>query len=254
MKAGRIALFITGSLAAALAAGLLAGAVWVHNANTDSAGYIVTDDHRVQTVTHALASHDLDVDSDFDWVLDRGPELRVSGESSKPLFIGIARSDDVERYLAGVEYDEVTDFDIDPLTLTTERHAGTNNPAAPASQTIWAASVQGTGPQTLDWDAEYGEWSVVVMNADGSAGVDAELDFGAHIPHLTWIGIGAAIGGSLPPRRRRRPHLPRRPSRHRGAAARSHPRSTSRLAGSCGEAPQEAGPLPGLLSAGRGLG
>src|SRR5688572_28367205 len=123
MKAGRIALFIAGSVAAALAAGLLAGAVWVHNANTDSAGYIVT---------HALASHDLDVDSDFDWVLDRGPELRVSGESSKPLFIGIARTADVERYLAGVEYDEVTDFDIDPLTLTTERQAGTNSPAAPA--------------------------------------------------------------------------------------------------------------------------
>jgi hypothetical protein len=197
MKAGRIALFIAGSLAAALAAGLLAGAVWIHNANTDSAGYIVTGDHRVQTVTHALASHDLDVDSDFDWVLDRGPELRVSGESSKPLFIGIARTADVERYLAGVEYDEVTDFDIDPLTLTTERQAGTNSPAAPASQTIWAASVEGTGPQTLDWDAEYGEWSVVVMNADGSAAVDAELSFGAHIPHLTWIGIGGAIGGAL---------------------------------------------------------
>ena len=104
---------------------------------------------------------------------------------------------DVERYLAGVEYDEVTDFDIDPLTLTTERQAGTNSPAAPASQTIWAASVEGTGPQTLDWDAEYGEWSVVVMNADGSAAVDAELSFGAHIPHLTWIGIGGAIGGAL---------------------------------------------------------
>ena len=197
MKAGRIALFIAGSLAAALAAGLLAGAVWIHNANTDSAGYIVTDNQRVQTVTHALASHDLDVDSDFDWVLDRGPELRVSGESSKPLFIGIARTDDVERYLAGVEYDEITDFDIDPLRLTTERHAGTSSPAAPASQTIWAASVEGTGPQTLDWDAEGGEWSVVVMNSDGSAAVDAELTFGAHIPHLAWIGIGGAVGGAL---------------------------------------------------------
>ena len=35
------------------------------------------------------------------------------------------------------------------------------------------------------------------MNADGSAAVDAELSFGAHIPHLTWIGIGGAIGGAL---------------------------------------------------------
>ena len=83
------------------------------------------------------------------------------------------------------------------MRLTTERHAGTDNPAAPAGQTIWAASVQGTGPQTLDWDGEGGEWSVVVMNADGSAGVDAQLTFGAHVPHLTWIGIGGAIGGAL---------------------------------------------------------
>jgi hypothetical protein len=59
------------------------------------------------------------------------------------------------------------------------------------------ASVHGSGPQTLDWEAEGGEWSVVVMNADGSAGVDAELSFGAHVPHLTWIGIGAGIAGGL---------------------------------------------------------
>jgi hypothetical protein len=197
MKAGKITLIVTGSLAATLAAGLLAGAVWVKNADTDAAGYIVSGDHRVQTVTHAFASDDLDVDSDFDWILDRGPQLRVSGESDKPLFIGVARSADVERYLAGVAYDEVADLDIDPFALRTERRAGTADPTAPADQPIWIASTYGNGLQTLDWDAEGGQLSVVLMNADGSPGVDAELTFGAHIPHLTWIGIGAAIAGAL---------------------------------------------------------
>jgi hypothetical protein len=197
MKAKKIALITTGSLAALLAAGVLSGAVWALNANTDSSGYVVTSDHRAQTVTHAFASHDFDFDSDFDWILDRGPELRITAESSEPLFIGIARTDEVERYLAGVSYDEVTDVRVDPVSLTTERHAGTLDPAVPTSQGIWAASVQGSGAQTLDWDAEGGDWSVVVMNADGSAGVDAEVRFGAHIPHLTWIGIGGVIGGSL---------------------------------------------------------
>ena len=93
MKAGRIALIATGSLFALLAAGLLAGAVWIHRADIDSAGYMVTGNHRVQTVTHAFASTDLDVDGDFDWFLDRSPRLRVDAESSKPLFVGIARSD-----------------------------------------------------------------------------------------------------------------------------------------------------------------
>jgi hypothetical protein len=198
MKAGRIALIVTGSVLALLSAGLLAGAVWVYNADTDSSGYIVSDSHRVQTVTYALATADFDVDSDFDWIINRGPDLRVSGDSDEPLFIGVARTDDVEQYLAGVEYDEVTDFDIDPFGLTTERQAGTNDPAAPSDQAIWVASVHGNGVQTLDWDGEGGgQYSVVVMNADGSPGVDAELTFGAHIPHLTWIGLGAAIGGGV---------------------------------------------------------
>jgi hypothetical protein len=197
MKAGRIALITTGSLAALLAAGILAGAVWALNANSDSAGYVVTGDHHAQTVTHGFVSDDLDVDSDFDWILDRGPQLRITAESSEPLFIGVARSNEVERYLAAVEYDRVTDVDVDPFAFTTERHPGTTSPADPTSQTIWAASASGSGLQRLDWDAEGGDWSVVVMNADGSAGVDAEVSLGAHVPHLVWIGIGGVIGGSL---------------------------------------------------------
>jgi hypothetical protein len=197
MKATRTALIITGSVAALLAAGLLAGAVWIHRADIDSAGYLVTDNHRVQTVTHAFASQDLDVNGDFDWFLDRGPRVRVNADSSKPLFIGIARSDDVERYLAGVAYDEVTDLDIERFSITTERHPGVLDPADPASQTFWEASVQGTGPQTLAWDGGYGQWSVVVMNADGGPGVDAELNFGAHVPWLNWVAVGGYIGGGL---------------------------------------------------------
>jgi hypothetical protein len=197
MKAGRIALVITGALAAMLAAGLLAGAVWINNADTDSAGYVVSDTHRFQTSTYAFASQDLDVDSDIDWILDRGPELRISGESSEPLFIGIGRTADVERYLAGVEHDEVTHFELDPFNLKAEHRSGFTQPALPAGETIWVASSTGDGVQTLDWDAEGGDFSVVLMNADGSRGVDADLTFGAYMPHLTWIGIGGAIGGAL---------------------------------------------------------
>jgi hypothetical protein len=197
MKAGSITLIATGSLFALLAAGLLAGAVWIHRADIDSAGYVVSDIHQVQTVTHAFATEDVDVNGDFDWFLDRGPTLRVNAESSKPLFIGIARSEDVERYLTGVEYDEVTDFDIDPFAVSTERHAGVIDPSLPAGQTFWEASVQGSGPQSLEWDGGYGQWSVVVMNADASPGVDAEVDVGAHVPYLNWVGIGGAIGGAL---------------------------------------------------------
>jgi hypothetical protein len=197
MKAGKIALITIGSLAAMLAAALLTGSVWLFNANTDSVGYVVSGKHQVATDSYAFASKELDVNGDFDWLYDRGPKLRVRGESKKPLFIGVARSDEVERYLAGVAHEQVTDLDLDTFALTSERRIGTSDPAAPAGQTFWAASVQGAGPQTLVWDGGYGQWSVVVMNADASPGVAAGLSFGAHIPHLTWIGIGGAIGGGL---------------------------------------------------------
>jgi hypothetical protein len=197
MKAGKIALITTGIIAALLAAAFLTGAVWLFNANTDSVGYVVSGEQQVETPGYAFASKDLDVNGDWNWLYDRGPKLRVSGESSKPLFIGIARSEEVERYLAGVAHEEVTEFDLETFALTTERQTGATDPALPASQTFWADSVQGTGTQTLEWDGGYGQWSVVVMNADASPGVDADISYGAHIPHLTWIGIGGAIGGGV---------------------------------------------------------
>jgi hypothetical protein len=66
-------------------------------------------------------------------------------------------------------------------------------------------SVAGTGIQTLDWTIESGDWTTVVMNADASPGVRAELAFGALPPSsidaVAWttltVGAIALIGGGL---------------------------------------------------------
>ncbi len=52
-------------------------------------------------------------------------------------------------------------------------------PSHPPTRNIWAASQQGSGTQTMNWEIEDGDWSVVVMNADGSLGVDADISAGA---------------------------------------------------------------------------
>jgi hypothetical protein len=49
----------------------------------------------------------------------------------------------------------------------------------------------------VTWELERGSWSVVVMNADGSAGVAVGFEAGARIPLLAGIGIGLLIGGLL---------------------------------------------------------
>ena len=55
----------------------------------------------------------------------------------------------------------------------------------------------GAGPQSLTWEAEDGDWSVVVMNADGSRGVQADINAGAKLPFLSEVGWSALGSGTL---------------------------------------------------------
>ena len=60
---------------------------------------------------------------------------------------------------------------------------------------FWAASASGTGTQAVTWEVEDGDWSVVVMNADASRGVDADVKAGAELPFLASLGWGTLIAG-----------------------------------------------------------
>ena len=116
------------------------------------------------------------------------------------MFVGIARTTDVERYLDDVPYTTVHDVDAGPFeTFNADytRHAGRRHPASPEHADIWVASNQGTGTRTVDWKFEEGDWSVVVMNADGSLGVDADVSAGANVPFLDELGWTALGSGSF---------------------------------------------------------
>ena len=45
-------------------------------------------------------------------------------------------------------------------------------------------STQGPGNQSLTWDPDEGDWTIVVMNADGSAPVRTRAAVGAELPVL----------------------------------------------------------------------
>ena len=126
-------------------------------------------------------------------------DVRISGVSStgSPLFIGIGPADDVAGYLDGVGYDEVRDIEVSPFAVEYDTHPGDAPAEPPTEQTFWASSVSGTGTQTLDTEIPAGDWSVVIMNADGSADVSAELQVGATLPIITWIAFGALAAGCL---------------------------------------------------------
>jgi hypothetical protein len=56
---------------------------------------------------------------------------------------------------------------------------GRRVPTRPSTESFWLTWVEGTGLQTLDWEAASGDLTAVITNADASAGVTAELAFGA---------------------------------------------------------------------------
>jgi hypothetical protein len=199
----RTASVILGSLVALLALGLLgtgALALW-GDAQKDDEGYLSTSKHRFAASTYAIASDDLDVDlGGAGSVIDRdhygNVRLQASSNAGKPVFVGIARTRDVSDYLRGTAHSSVTDVDTSPFHATYETHHGAGRPAAPTAQRFWVASAHGTGRQTVTWDVKEGSWSIVVMNADGSRGVDAGVSVGADLPFLDEVGWGL-IGGGL---------------------------------------------------------
>ena len=200
---GRIASIVAGGVAAILAVGLIAaGAVLLWgDSKKDDHGYLSTGKDRYAASTYALASDNLDVNLDgAGWIMDRGDlgKVRLAVESSagKPVFVGIARTSDVSDYLRSPSYTSVTDVDYSPFRASYRDHGGDRRPALPAEQAFWAASAHGSGTQTVAWDVQDGDWSIVVMNADGSRGVDTDISAGAKVPFLGTLGW-VALGGAL---------------------------------------------------------
>jgi hypothetical protein len=200
----RIAATIAASLAALLSLGLLvAGGVLLWGeSKKDEQGYLTTRTERFSTDTYALSTGNLDLDLDgLDTVLDQDTygkiRLKVDSAADTPVFVGIARTPDVTRYLRGTSHALVSDVSYPDFDADYDARPGAERPAAPATQDFWAASANGRGPQTLTWDVEDGNWSIVVMNADTSRGVDARISAGAEAPLLAPLGWGMTIGGLL---------------------------------------------------------
>ena len=154
--------------------------------------------HQVSTPTSALVA-DLGRITDIDGFqyLTGSPTLHVTAdnEADGPIFIGIGRADEVDRYLAGVSTDRVTDLEPSPFELDSVRHDGSGIPGTPAGQNIWVASSTSSDAE-LTWEIRDGHYEVVMMNADGSANVQAQTRIGVSLQDSTALW-SLVIGGGL---------------------------------------------------------
>ena len=199
----RTGVTVAGVIVAVLAlAALIAGAaaLAVDDDHRDGDGFHTTATRHVATPARAFVSDDLDADLDgLGWIARDGRlgtlRLTAAAAPGGRVFLGIAPAARVAAYLRGVARETVTDVDVDPFTMTTSRRPGTRTPPPPATRTFWTASATGAGRQALTWDVEDGRWAVVLMNADATHGVAADLAVGAKLPLVRWLGIGLLVAG-----------------------------------------------------------
>jgi len=161
--------------------------------------YDLTDPLPIEVSSSAVVTDDLELPT-YRFVSSSN-DLRVEGVAtgSETLFMGIAPTEALAEYLDGVDHDEITDwsfFKNDAEDVVYTRTEGTTDPAAPGTEGFWVASVSGSGEQTLDWTTQAGEWALVIMNADGSPGVSADVRLGVLAPSgLVPIGLASVVVG-----------------------------------------------------------
>ena len=235
-SAGRVALRATGTLAGLLALALLVGGgalVWSHGTKRDADGFYAGGSRTLTTPTYALVSEGLDVGvggPDFLFGQGRLGTVRVTatGSAAHPIFVGIGPVSRVNSYLRSVAHDAVTDFAVDPFTVTSARRAGDKAPLEPATQNFWAAKSSGRGRQSMTWPVAKGNWAVVVMNADAArsdrthVGEAARVRFDVHVRDRSTIARGASRSERGRPSTRR-PHRPRIEADHEEYPPRRRP-------------------------------
>ncbi|MFP5345799.1 MAG: DUF4389 domain-containing protein [Actinomycetes bacterium] len=194
---GRVVSLVTGSvlLLVALGAGLAAATAAVAGTTMrDDGGFLMSGERSLSTDGYALTSENLELHAaDAVAFVPRAvlgdAKITARSDGATPVFVGVAATSDVTAYLQGVRHATVVDMSTD----VTYRTTGGGAPAtAPTSSDIWVAQSAGTGAQTVVWPLGVGDWTVVVMNADGTPNVAAAVSAGLTVPAL-----GANVGGLL---------------------------------------------------------
>lgn len=190
-RGGWLALIVIGGLLTGIAASqfVAAAALATIVAVGTSDGFVGPPTARLTTASSAVVTPPIDIEC------SAVPEIRVAitagRDGDEPVFVGIGPSDAVAEFLDGVAVAELDGLRGTPPRIQLDEIAGTERAASPEAQSFWVASESGPGAQTITWVLEPGDWTLVIMNADGSPDIETSLRLGVEAP---WAGpITAAI-------------------------------------------------------------
>jgi hypothetical protein len=197
---GRVIALVLGILVLLPAVGLTLGGgllLWADGPGRNDDGYLYSSSDGFSTDGYAITSGSVDLATGADWLPVSAAvgtaRLEVTGSGGSDVFIGIAPVADATTYIGGVERTIVTDLGSDAAPAV---RTGTGAPSTPpGEQDFWVAQADGSGTQTLTWKPAAGNWTLIVMNSDGSRGVSMDARLGATIPALTGLAWGLFVAG-----------------------------------------------------------
>ena len=199
MSAGRVVAVVLGVLALLLSSVLVlgGGALLAADVTERSDGYLLSPEDSLTGPGYALVSERIDLSTGADWMPVSAAlgtaRIEVTGTTGNETFIGIAPVSEVTAYLGDVQRTVIDDLGLD----SPARHElpGTAPTGPPTDQDFWTAQASGSGTQQLTWVPAEGDWMLVVMNVDGSAGISVDARIGATVPALDGIAWGLLIAG-----------------------------------------------------------
>lgn len=194
-------LFLLGGIALTFGGSVL---VWAYHSPTDNEGFVSSGSVDIERDSYAIITGPVDIDEEameaLDW-LNLGP-VKIEGSSEDPtkeIFMGVASEEDVESYLDDVNHDELTRVThwLSFRRAEYTNHPGDSEPAPPVDQDFWIDSpVTGSGTQVLEWEPEAGSYQLVIMNHDGSEGLDLNMKFMVQVPVIVFgLGVGFIVAG-----------------------------------------------------------
>ncbi len=196
--AGRVVALVAGSVLVLCGLGFATGGtalVVADQVGRDDEGFLMSPDERLDSDGFAITSQDAQVHTDgtLTWLPDDligDVKVSAEGPDGADLFVGIAPAAAAEAFLDGVRHDTLLRVvEGVPVYLP---HGGSSPATPPTEETFWVA--QATGEEAdVTWTLEDGDWTVVLMNADGSAGISAEVSAGAEVPWLSGVIAGLFV-------------------------------------------------------------
>jgi hypothetical protein len=202
MRAGKIALVVIGVIIALMSFGLVVGGgtlLWAYGTQRDADGFFTSRTYDFATESNAITTEDLRFGAEPGdwWPSGDVATLKLAATGERAVFVGIGPRQDVETYLADVGRAVVDDVNPFNSTPDLEVVPGTAPATPPGEQAFWTVSAEGEGTQTVTWDIEQGNWTAVLMNADGSEGISADVVAGAKVAFILGIAIGMVVFGIL---------------------------------------------------------